>query len=496
MAGRIIVEWVAEWSWNRWPNERGIRIRFEEAIQSFDSAILINPRMGEAFSHRVLALMQLNRHEDALASANEAIRLKPQAAQPHLARSLVLMALQRFEEALESSSLAIRHDPDMGEAFSNRSAVFLGLGDLEAAQRDAIKAIEMNAGMAEAHNHLAMVHQENHDLDEAQSAFDQAIALDPELAGAHFNRSLLLMLRGDLPEGYAAYEWRWKDQMRHQVRDFMCPLWLGEQELEGKSLLIASEQGLGDFLQYARYLPFLTGIAAEVIVEAPASLMPLLRTLNGSFRWIERGQPIPSSDLYCPLMSLPLAFKTELSTIPSDIPYLSVPETSKERWRRKLAPKRRPRIGLVWSGSTAHRHDRKRTISLKSLISILDNRFEFHLLQKEVRDSDQDLLAITPKIHVHSKDLQDFGDTAALVAEMDLVISVDTSVAHLAGALGRPLWLLLPFSPDFRWLLHRSDSPWYPTAQLFRQKTAGDWCELLNRVKESLLASFPLYGDD
>lgn len=258
--------------------------------------------------------------------------------------------------------------------------------------------------------------------------------------------------------------------------------------MANKTMLVCLEQGLGDFIQFVRYIPMIEAMGANVILEVHAALVPLIRTLNGSFKIITKGEALPDSDCYCPIMSLPLAFRTTLETIPNEVPYLSTIPQKQIEWQRRLGSKVRTRVGLAWSGTSDHKNDYNRSISLRHLSPLLDLDIEFHSLQKEIRADDEAILMNSP-IHAHQEELLDFADTAALISELDLVISVDTSVAHLAGALGKPVWILLPYVPDFRWLLERSDSPWYPTARLFRQDRLGDWANVIDKVLAELKAA-------
>ena len=230
-------------------------------------------------------------------------------------------------------------------------------------------------------------------------------------------------------------------------------------------------------------------LGAKVVIEAYKPLLPLLATLKGDFSFVEAWQPLPDFDLHCPLMSLPLAFKTDLKTIPAEVPYLFADPEKQQEWSRKLGPKTRPRIGLVWSGSAGHKNDRNRSMPIRHFEPLLQLPFEFHSLQKDIRPADAAVLQGFPQVRTHLDELDDFADTAALVAEMDLVISVDTSVAHVAGALGKPVWILLPLVPEWRWLLDRSDSPWYPTAVLFRP-VQGDWDGVIGEIAARLQSEF------
>lgn len=460
--------------------------RFSEALASFNQAIELQPQMAEAHSNRVLSLMRLNRDEEALESAEQSILINPSLAETYLGMGVVLAKLLRFEEALSSFLKAISLRENYAEAYANRAGVLVSLGRLDEAESDLKKALGIEPNLSSAHNHLGILLSEHLQIDDALEAFDRAIFLDSGADEAHFNRALLLLLKGDLEEGFKGYEWRWKGSMRQQARDLARPLWLGESPLANKTLLVTVEQGFGDFIQYARFFPELAAQALDVTVEVPAPLLSLIQTMGTSCRWIKAGTSLPTTDFWCPLMSLPLALKKDLSTIPSKIPYIGIPPHYKALWAKKLGERDRPRIGLVWSGSAAHRHDWKRSIPLELFKGILDEPFEFHVLQKEFRAKDLALLRNFPEVQIHSDGLKDFADTAGLIEHMDLVISVDTSVAHLAGGLGRPVWLMVSYCPDFRWLINRSDSPWYPTMRLFRQNRPSDWGGVLDEVRKNL----------
>jgi hypothetical protein len=266
----------------------------------------------------------------------------------------------------------------------------------------------------------------------------------------------------------------------------VLPLWLGDQSLDGKTILLHAEQGFGDTLQFVRYAPLFAGRGVSVILEVQPELARLLAPLPGVAAVIARGKPLPRFDFHCPLLSLPLAFATELATIPAHIPYIAPADQDVALWRERL-PRRRPLIGLVWSGERTHDNDRNRSLCLETLLPLLRTLdVSFVSLQHEVRDADRALLQEQSAV-VHIGDrLRDFADTAAAVSLLDAVISVDTAVAHLAGAMGKPLLLLLPFGADFRWLRERNDSPWYPTARLFRQPAFGDWASVIEALRREL----------
>jgi hypothetical protein len=271
------------------------------------------------------------------------------------------------------------------------------------------------------------------------------------------------------------YEWGWKNGKRGTPRAFSQRLWLGEDDIAGQTLLIYPEQGLGDFIQFCRYVPMAAALGARVILETPAALAALVSTLQGDFTVIEEGRRLPVFDLHCPLMSLPLAFRTTLDTLPAGSPYLHADDGRRARWRELLGQKTGPRIGVVWSGNPRHNKDHERSIPFVLMQPLFNLTMEFHALQNDIRAGDLESVSRCRNLRLHREGLTDFAETAALVQEMDVVIAVDTAVAHLAGALGKDVWILLPFSPDYRWMLDRLDSPWYPTAKLFRQRAVGEW---------------------
>ncbi|QWF69557.1 tetratricopeptide repeat protein [Methylomonas paludis] len=425
--------------------------QYAPALLSFDQALLLCPDFTEALNNRGNALHQLKRYADALLSYDQALARQPDYAEAFNNRGITLDELNRHTEAIHYFEQAIRLKPDYAAAYLNRGCALQNQLQLFAALED----------------------------------YNQAIALKPDFAPAYWNKALLMLLNGDYQFGWQLYEWRWKAQI-DVMADFPQPLWLGVTALTGKIILIHPEQGLGDFIQFCRYAYLLEAAGAKVVIQTPRSLFNLLSGLNHRFTIVAQGQPLPAFDLHCPLLSLPLAFKTGLDNIPATIPYLSVSSDKQQLWRNRLGPKSRQRIGIVWSGSATHKNDHKRSIPLALLKPLFCLPVEWHCLQIEFSAADRDLLETGLPLYVHQQALADFADTAALIDAMDLVISIDTSVAHLAGALAKPVWILLPFAPDFRWLLARRDCPWYPTATLWRQSAAADWDTVIADIVEQL----------
>ena len=313
-----------------------------------------------------------------------------------------------------------------------------------------------------------------------------------DYADAHFLKGLANLVTGDLARGWAGYEWRHRAPVaRLTRREQPRPLWLGDVDLAGKTILLHSEQGFGDSIQFCRYVPLVAARGARVVLEVEQPLCGLMRGLPGVTEIVARkdhaGEPLPDHDLHCPLPSLPLAFATKLETIPANGPYLHAPESAMAQWTLRLGGARGLRIGLAWSGNPNHIRDRERSMPLDHLLPLLNVDASFVSLQKQLRAGEAELLS-RAGIRDVSDDLHDFTDTAALIAQLDLVITVDTGVAHLAGALGKPVWILVTHAPDWRWLLDRDDSPWYPTARLFRQSDSRDWSDVVARVGAALVA--------
>lgn len=297
---------------------------------------------------------------------------------------------------------------------------------------------------------------------------------------------------GELKEGWKLYEWRWKTSAQKVfAREFSQPLWLGEEAVLGKTILLHSEQGLGDTLQFCRYAPLVKALGLRVLLQVQTPLVRLLAELEGVDAIFGQESAPPIFDYHCPLLSLPLSFRTDLNSIPKAHRYLCPDKDLRDKWSARLGNKNKPRIGIAWSGNSNHKNDQNRSLSLRQLLKYLPERYEYFCLQKDVRDGDLNILGGS-NIRQFSDELRDFAETAALCDLMDLVISVDTSVAHLAGALGKPTWVLLPYVPDWRWLLDREDSPWYPSVRLFRQERAGYWDPVLEKVEYALDTIFAI----
>lgn len=325
---------------------------------------------------------------------------------------------------------------------------------------------------------------------EAIANLQRSLTLNPDLAEAQETDAIWLLRYGRFREGWRKYEARFRTRRnQHQWRALPQPFWQGER-LDGKTILLHAEQGLGDAVQFVRYVPMVAARGGRVILEVYAEAVPVVREIHGVSRVIARGENLPPFDVHCPLLSLPLKFGTDLDSIPATVPYLTVPPEKLRLWREKLGPRKGLRIGIAVSGNPHHRDDARRSIPLETFLTAFRSRpdAELHFLQDTVRPSDEAALQRYPNLHSHVGELHDFGDTGALIAQLDVVMSVDTSVIHLAGALGRPVWVLLMHLADWRWLLERDDTPWYPTMRLFRQPERGDWASILAEVSSRLEA--------
>lgn len=429
--------------------------RWPEALASYDRAIALNGRLAAAHAARADILQRLGRLSEALDGLATAIALNPDEASHHDGRGVVLHKMGRFADALAGFDHAIALNPNFAQAYFNRGAAQEKLGDFAAASKN----------------------------------FQLAISKRPEFADAHLNLALISLKVGDYATGWTHYEWRWRSTsgpILLNARGFRQPLWLGGEDIAGKTILLYGEQGLGDSLQFCRYCEAVAGLGARIVLEVPKPLASLCATLEGVTHVISYGEPLPEFDFRCPLMSLPLAMKTTLNTIPSAGGYLKSDPRKVAAWQERLGAKTKLRVGLTWSGSHAARAHSERCFPLDELLPHLPQDLQYFCLQTEVTAADRKTLMQSDKILRFDGELRDFSDTAALCECLDLVVSMDTSVVHLNAALGKNTWVLLPFDNDWRWLTDREDSPWYSTVLLFRQHSRGDWNGVFERVATAL----------
>ena len=463
--------------------------RWDYALENCELAIELNPRFFNAYTKRAEILRELNQYPASLSSYDQAISLNPADANSFSDRGVLRQSMGNFKAALADYEQAIVLNPASAEAWLNRGTALKELDDFRNALASYDRALELRPNYDAVYVNRGVALQDLGLIREAVASYQVAITLNPGLPEAHYNLARAALTLGDYDTGWREYEWRWRAKggsIFREKRDFSEPLWLGSEAIAGKSILLYAEQGFGDSLQFARYGEMVAQLGARVILEAPAPLVALLGTLPGVARVIAYRDPLPHLDFQCPLMSLPLAFGTTLETIPSPDGYLKSDADKVSVWRQRLDGHVKPRVGLTWSGTQVPDTNRMRHFfALSHLIPRLPDTFDYFCLQTDITAADQQAMDNSKVVQFKGL-LRDFSDTAALCACMDLVISVDTSVAHLACALGKTTWVLLAHVADWRWLLDRDDSPWYRSARLFRQKSQNEWQDVFERVAEEL----------
>ncbi|MCB8875935.1 tetratricopeptide repeat protein [Acidisoma silvae] len=468
--------------------------QLDAAVPRYRRSLALAPDQPDALQNLAGALNDLGRPAEALALLDRALALRPLYPIAHFTRGNALWALGRPDDAIAAYGVALTQKPDFAAVFEARSLVLSGEGRFGDTLADAEAALRLAPRDPYAHNARGNALRALGRLEEAISSYSRAIALAPDYADGQFNRAQTLLAAGRLDEAWSGYEWRWQTpQMIAQHRRFRVPHWQGEaagaEAGAGLRLLIHAEQGLGDTLQFCRYLPMVAALGFTVILEVPRPLARLCGTLDGAADIVVQGEALPAFDLHLPLMSLPGRFRTTLASIPARTPYLAADSAAAGLWRARLDGFGRGlRVGLAWAGNPSPGNpargamDRRRSIAPGRLAPLWDiSGVTFVSLQK-----DGPRLPDSLPVFDAMDEMGDFADSAALVSTLDLVIAVDSAVAHLAGALGKPVWLLDRADPCWRWMLGRRDSPWYPSLTLYRQETPGDWESILAEVRADL----------
>jgi tetratricopeptide (TPR) repeat protein len=496
--------------------------RLDEAEAAFRKAIALAP--AQSRNHLNLGSVHRRKGElgKALASSRQAVRLDPLCAQAHSNLGNALADTGRFQEAIASYNRALTIKPDDAEVQRSLGDTLLSERDLDAAEACYRKALELQPESIDAQNSFGNLLLHRQKIDEAEEVYRrilartpghaealanlgtaylrrarpsealecylQAVESNPNHAGLHYNLGIACLLAGDYDSGFREYEWRWDfKELRTPRKDFRQPQWQGEP-LEGRRILLHAEQGLGDTIQFARYAPLVTARGGEVILQVQPTLKRLLASMDGVAAVVARGESLPEFSMQCPLMSLALAFGTTADTIPAKTPYLRAePREVVEQGRR--CPGKGLRVGLAWAGNPKNRSDARRSMPLEALVP-LGAIPGVSLISLQQGSAAGQIAQVAERLDIQNACVLnvEMADTAALVAGLDLIVTVDTSVAHLAGAMGKPVWVMLPFSPDWRWLLDRDDSPWYPSARLFRQASAGDWGSVVEQIARELRA--------
>jgi tetratricopeptide (TPR) repeat protein len=462
--------------------------RYEEAIVRHEQALVLKPALAEAYCNLGNIFHTVGRHEESIARYEQALALDPACAEAHNNLGNALHALARHDEAIVRYEQALVLKPTSADAHCNLASALNALSRHDEAAAHSERALALRPDFAQAHNNLGNTYKALARYDEAIARYEQALALKPDLAEAESNMGLVLLALGRHAEGWAPYEARWRVKGVAQLPDFQRPLWLGQEDIAGRHLLIQFEQGLGDAILMSRYVTLLEQRGVHCWIQAPPALLALLQ------RSFPRSHVVPFPDcpadveLRIPMMSLPLAMQTfRESDIPRVVPYLVADEQNAARWASRLDARRTRAVGLAWRGDPRYTHDHQRSISLGTMLPLLARKdVQFVALAHNLTEVESTELARHDNVIVPDTDQFSFDDLAAVVSVLDIVISVDSSPAHLAAALGRPTWVLLSSIPLWCWLLGRSDSPWYPTARLFRQTVTGGWTGVMDDVNDAL----------
>ena len=461
--------------------------RAADAFVAFQRALQLNPSHWEAAYQSGILLHQLQRFDEALLQFNACDQLRPAHAPTLQMRARAFRALKRYQECLADNTRAHVLDPADPYTCNNMGDALLWLGRYEDGLQWFDKALALRPDFIEVllNKGFALFHM--HRFDEAAETYRRVTELDPGNAKAAWQLAHLALLSGNFAAGWAGREARWRaPDFSPEYPKFSLPKWLGREAIDGKTILVHVDEGIGDTLQFARYLPLIADRGARVVFIAQDALCPLLSGVRGVSECAPfSSRTYPSFDMHCPIMSLPLAFGTTLETIPPANYLPPLPAERIAQWQSRLGPHDRLRVGLVWSGNPKQGNDRNRSMPFAHLAPLLDLDATFVSLQKDPRPGDAALLAKSNVVDL-TADLTDFAETAALVSCLDVVITVCTGVAHLAATLGRPTWVMLPYLPDWRWLLDRDDSPWYPTVRLFRQDDARDFARVVASVRTEL----------
>jgi tetratricopeptide (TPR) repeat protein len=494
--------------------------RVGEAHRLFGAAVKINPNVPQVWANLGQVLLMLKRAQEALDCFDKACAMAPDNVDILNNRANALLNLGRADEALDQFHQVLARAPNHGEARLNSGIAHAALGSMDEAVSEFDRALSLAPGHPVAHYNRGIALYELGRYADAVDAHDRALTVAPEHPGAwlnrgralaalskfddaiasygkakavqkdnpdiHFMESLALLTLGDYQRGFEKYEARWRRTGMPEPKSRGRPLWLGDYPLNRKTVLLHAEQGLGDTIQFARYVPQLAETGANIVLEVQPELTALMSGLEGARTVIGHGTTPPPYDVHCPLGTLPLALKTEASTVPAPIPYLSADDEHLAKWSGRLGALARPRIAFAWAGNANHVNDRNRSMPFARLAPLFSVPARFVGVQRDVRPEDAALLAAEQRITDVGSALDNFADTAAVIALCDLVIAVDTAVVHLAGAMGRPVWVMLPFTPDWRWTLEGATTPWYPTARLFRQASLGDWDGVIANVSAAL----------
>ena len=448
----------------------------KEAKNIYEQILKHKPNHFDALQLLGILYGQINKKDKAIKLLELALQIKPDDAATLNNYGVILTEVNRTNDSYEVLDKATNIKPDYAEAYSNKGNTLKLLEKYDDAVKAYSKAIQLKPNYAEAYNNRGVIYKELSQMNLALKDLKKAISLKPDYPEANSTMGVTLLLTGNFSKGWEQYEWRWKDLSDPSViRSFKQPLWDGKKSLKDKSILLYSEQGLGDTIQFSRYILLIKALGAKVILETHKELLNIVGSIDSNITIILMGQTLPHFDFQCPLLSLPLKFGTGLKNIPSPNRYIWADKRIVPKWKKKIGSQKKPLIGLAWEGNPLHKNDYNRSILLAELIPHLPKKYEYIGLQKDIRESNLKTLKRSSMIDNLIDNNVSMDDTAAIIENLDIVISVDTSVAHLSASMGKPTWILLPFVPDWRWLLNRNDSPWYKSVKLFRQEKRGNW---------------------
>ena len=461
-----------------------VRGKVDKAEEIYKKIINIDPNNIISLNNLGSILNTKENFEKSLNFVNRALEIKPDYADALNNKGNCLKGLNRFDEAIKYYKKALIIKPDFVGALNNLATSYNSIGRHEEAIPIFKKVIELKPNYYEALYNQGICLYNLNLFDEAKDSYEKAIKVKPDFIEAYYNLSLLQMLQGNYKEGIKNYEWRKKRKAKKNLQFDNETEWIGDKDLKNKIINILKEQGLGDYIQYCRYLLLVKNLGATILLDTPKILRPMIDTMNIDCTYSDDLKKI-KFDYHCSIVSLALAFKTTLDTIPSKEPYFFTPKIIKLNWEKKLIGFKRLNIGLKWTGNSSYVDDEHRSTTLKELKPLFDLPYDFHSLEIEYTKEDETLLNNITNLKCHKKDIMGLDNTAGLIENLDLVISVNTSIAHLTGALGKKLWILLP-SHEYRWLLNRQDSPWYPKTKIYRPSTEGDWKTMVDKVKQDL----------
>ena len=460
--------------------------RYEEAVSAFRHVTILRPGDAQAYNNIANAQRTMGQLEEAIATYRTALEIQPEFPEAYSNLSATLKESGRFDEAIDAANQAIAQRPSYSGAHCNLGTALKAKGELDRAMAAYRQSVAIDPNYADGYYNIANLHKERGELNEAADAYAQALSLRPDFASARWNLSLVKLLRDD-PDAWEAYEARWLVAPTPMNRGYAQPLWEGD-DLAGRTILLHAEQGLGDTIQFIRYAPMVKEKGGTIVVLCQTELKRLLSGQLGIERVVSDDASAQPFDVHCPILSLPRVFRTTPETIPANVPYLTADANLVEQWRQRMSNQPAGlKVGLVWAGRPQNRGDAQRSLELASLAPLAQvEGVELYSLQKGDASAQAKSGLAGMRMTDWAAELSDFADTAALLANLDLVISVDTAVAHLAGAMAKEVWTLIPFAPDWRWKLGRSDSPWYPTMRLFRQERWGDWNSVIEQVAAGL----------